>query len=307
MTKLCYGHRQAEDDSSMTPGQFQTPDRRWSATTGGGHILPRHQRVAEGSFREARAALRLQRSVLPDRAVQLLADEVVVRLAKRFKPEVGSLAPANVIATDVFCNALISDDSDAAMAMIRQEKRDGLSLEAIYLGTLSDAARRLGEMWEDDNLSFLQMSVAAGRIFAIMRHMRSQIVSPTRDATVRQALFATVPGELHTLGVTMAADMFRDRGWEIDLRTAYEHEELLASITDRPYRIIGLSAGHPSTMLALTRLVVALRITHPQAHIIVSGRIVAELPDINLLIRADSVLGAQDDAVAHMDRLFAQA
>lgn len=260
--------------------------------------------VADVSFRQARAALRLQRAVLPDRAVQLLADEVVVRLASRLRPGVEAARIAALVATEDFCAALLSDQPDAAMDMIRQEKRDGLSIETIYLGTLASAARWLGDMWERDELSFLQMSVAAGRIFEIMRTLRRTLPPvSSEDGPFKQALFMTVPGELHTLGVTMAADLFRNRGWEIDLRTGYDHEELLESIAHRPYRIIGLSAGHPSSILALTRLVVALRITHPQAHIIVSGNIVSEVPDLNALIRADTVLTAKDDPVVLLDAL----
>jgi MerR family transcriptional regulator, light-induced transcriptional regulator len=268
----------------------------------GVHDMPNKQRQGDDGFRQARAAVRLQRSVLPERAVQLLADEVVIRLANRLHPPAGvgqghAPAPA-VAATEDFVRALLSEDTDAAMAIIRKERQDGQSLEAIYLGTLAAGARRLGEMWERDDLSFLQMSVAAGRIFEIMRMLRRTIMAPPLElGPVRQALFASVPGELHTLGVTMAADLFRNRGWEIDLRTGYEHEELLRSIADKPFRIIGLSAAHGTSVMALTRLVVALRITHPEARIFVSGTVVAEVPDLNALIRADAVLQDGDNAI----------
>ncbi len=242
--------------------------------------------------------MRLQKAVLPERAVQLLADEVVVRLASRLHPSGAGIPLPTVVSTDDFVRALLSEDAEAAIEMIRKERRDGFSLEVIYLGTLAAGARRLGEMWETDDLSFLQMSVAAGRIFEIMRMLRRTILPPAVDAgPIRRAMFASVPGELHTLGVTMAADLFRNRGWEIDLRTGYEHEELLRSVMDRPFRVIGLSAAHGSSILALTRLVVALRITHPEARIFVSGTVVAEVPDLNALIRADAVLREGDNAI----------
>lgn len=250
-------------------------------------------------------ALRLQRSILPNEAVQLLADEVVVQLASRLHPEVMKSSPAVPVPVETFCEALLSDDSDAAIEMVRQERRDGVPLETVYLMTLAAACRRLGALWEDDRLSFLQMSVAAGRVFEIMRCLRRQIALPLGlDLPERKALFATVPGELHSIGVTMAADMFRNRGWEIDLRTGLDHEALLASITDRPYRIIGLSAGHPSTIVALTRLIVALRITHPEARIVVSGNIANEVRGLNALIRADFVLHDNDNVIDLFERLF---
>jgi MerR family transcriptional regulator, light-induced transcriptional regulator len=242
--------------------------------------------------------VRLQKAVLPERAVQLLADEVVVRLAGRLHPAGTAVQLPTVVSTDEFVRALLSEDADAAMEIIRNERRDGFSIEMIYVGTLAAGARRLGEMWDQDNLSFLQMSVAAGRIFEIMRMLRRTILAPlVHVGPLRRALFVSVPGELHTLGVTMAADLFRNRGWEIDLRTGYEHEELLRSVMDKPFRIIGLSAAYGSSVMALTRLVVALRITHPEAKIFVSGTVVAEVPDLNALIRADAVLHEGDNAI----------
>jgi len=234
--------------------------------------------------------VRLQKTVLPDRAVQLLADEVVIRLASRLHPGVEPAHIAEVVPIDAFCRALISHDAEAAMKMVRQERLDGIPLEAIYIGTLAVAARRLGDWWNEDRVSFLEMSVAAGRIFEIMRHLRRTIPAPRHViGPERHALFVTVPGELHTMGVTMAADLFRNRGWEIDLRVGYEHEELMAAVADRTYRVIGLSAGGPGGILPLARCVVAFRITHPTARIFISGGVVHEVPGINALIAADGV------------------
>jgi len=268
--------------------------------------LPNRERKTEDSFRQARAALRLQRAALPGLAVQLLADEVVVQLAKRLNPTGAPVIPEPSISVEEFCAALLSDETDVAIAMIRQDRRNGVPLETVYLMTLAAAARRLGEMWEADTLSFLQVSAAAGRIFDIMRTLRSEITPDPTLSQVKHALFATVPGELHTLGVTMAADLFRNRGWDIDLRTSYDHEELVNVISIRPYRIIGLSAGDESSILPLTRLVVALRITQPQAHIVVAGNLVTKVPDLNALIRADTVLTSGDDAIAFLEHLSAE-
>jgi methanogenic corrinoid protein MtbC1 len=246
----------------------------------------------------ARHIVRLQRTVLPDRAVQLLADEVVIRLASRLHPDVMPDRIAEVVPIDTFCDALISHDAEAAMQMVRQERLDGISIESIYIGTLAVAAKRLGDWWNEDRVSFLQMSVAAGRIFEIMRHLRRTIANQRLViGPERQALFATVPGELHTMGATMAADLFRNRGWEIDLRVGYEHEELMSAVADRNYRVIGLSAGGPGGILPLARCVVALRITHPDARIFISGGVVAEVPGIEALIGADGVAIDWDETV----------
>jgi methanogenic corrinoid protein MtbC1 len=248
--------------------------------------------------------MRLQRAVLPDRAVQLLADEVVTRLADRLKPDIDPARVTRGVPIDDFCRALMSQDADAAMAMVRQERLDGMPIEAIYLSTLAAAAERLGEWWVEDRVSFPQMSVAAGRIFEIMRHLRRMIPPPRDDiGPERQALFATVPGELHTMGATMAADLFRNRGWEIDLRVGYEHEELMQAVANRSYRVIGLSAGGVAGVVPLARCVVAFRITHPTARIFVSGAVVTEVPGINDIVGVDGVATQVEETVRMVTEL----
>ncbi|MCC5975760.1 MAG: cobalamin B12-binding domain-containing protein [Rubellimicrobium sp.] len=261
-------------------------------------------RSSDDAFWQARTALRLQRRVLPEASVQLLADEVVRRLANQhLEDTVAGLGPG-IPTVEQFHAALVSSDSDAAFRLIRQERHDGTPLEAVYLGTLAAASRHLGVLWDEDRISFLQLTVAAGRIFEIMRWLRRQIPQPSGvDVLTKHALFATVPGEMHSIAITISADLFRNRGWEIELLTGLDHEALIEAIAGRGYRIIGLSASNAGMVVPLTRMIVALRITHPEAKILVSGRIVEEVPGLNALIRADAVLADGDNAVAMCERL----
>lgn len=256
------------------------------------------------TYRQALTALRLQKKVLPEDMVQLLADEVVQRLADKLHPDLAARVADHDLSVDEFCQALLSGDSMRAMDLVRQQRHDGIPIEAVYLGTLAAASRRLGEMWEEDLVSFLQISVAAGRIFEIMRWLRGQILRPSGAAAMRRhALLLTVPGEMHSIGVTMAADLLRNRGWEISLVTELEHDRLIATIQNKDFGIIGISAGDPAMIPSLTRLVVALRITHPDAHIVVSGPIVNRLPGLNALIRADSVIGDDQGVIPAFEAL----
>lgn len=265
--------------------------------------------VPDDGFRKARAAVRLRKSLLPDAAVHQLAEEVVTQLVTRLYPARDPARAPSPVEVERMCNALLSDDPSAAARIVRRAREEGAPLATVYLGHLAEAARLLGQRWEEDRVSFLAMSVAAGRIFDIMRDLRLDIGAPRAGSASleRLALFATVPGERHTLGITMAADLFRSRGWRIDLRTDLGHEELIDGARGMPYRVIGLSAGHPGMIPALARLVVALRITHPQSRIVLSGQIVSLEPDVNLLIGADDVAADSEAAMALLQKLAGDA
>lgn len=258
----------------------------------------------EGAAKAAPETVRLDPGELPYHAVRSLADEVVVRLAGKMRSVQGQALSQIDVDIHAFTAALLSDTPDDAHEMIRQERREGVPIETIYLHTLAGSARLMGKMWEEDRLSFLSMTVAVGHIFSIMRGLRYEIPLAQRARIDRhRALFLSVPGETHTMGITMAADLLRNNGWDISLKTGRSHDDLINAIQAEHHELIGISASQPTSIGPLTRLVVALRFVQPHAHIVIGGQIVSHLPELNSLIAADAVLKDGDDVEALLDSL----
>jgi len=82
-----------------------------------------------------------------------------------------------------------------------------------------------------------------------------------------------------------------------------DHDRLVQAAGQRPFSLIGLSAGNTDKALALARLIVALRITQPQAFIMVGGPIVEMMPELNDLIAADAVISNASEAMQLLDQL----
>lgn len=261
----------------------------------------------KGASRFAQQPVRLDTSELPYHAVRSLAEEVVVQLASKMRSVHGHAHAQIDVDIHAFTHALLSDTPEDAHEIIRRERREGVPIETIYLHTLAGSAKLMGRMWEADRLSFLSMTVAVGHIFSIMRHLRYETPLAHRPRLDRhRALFLSVPGETHTIGITMAADLLRNNGWDITLKTGRAHEELIEAIEGEYHELIGVSASQPTSIGPLTRLVVALRFVQPHAHIVVGGQIVAQLPELNTLIAADAVIRDGDDVEALLDSLSEQ-
>jgi hypothetical protein len=94
---------------------------------------------------------------------------------------------------------LLSDDDQAGARFILELRDQGASIESVCLGRLAAAARRLDVWWQRDEATFLEVTLAVGRIYAILRAMRP--ARPQPSIARRRALFASVPDETHTLGV----------------------------------------------------------------------------------------------------------
>lgn len=202
----------------------------------------------------------------------------------------------------------MSDDEMRAPDLVLQARRDGMSVDMICLGLISGAARRLGEWWDDDRVSFVEMTLAASRMYALLRGLRQVFppIVPPGDSGM-PVCFMSVPGENHTLGVTMAADLFRRRGWDIDLKNGFSHDDLLAEVGLRRYKLIGISAGSERMLLPLIRLKIALRIRNPQAWIMICGKITEVVPDLAARVDADYVATDVASAIDEMQHLMTTA
>jgi methanogenic corrinoid protein MtbC1 len=253
----------------------------------------------------ARTAIAMAEQKLPGEALELLAKDVVNNLARRCASVIPTVAPPPSEEIDTLCDALIASDPDAALDLVLEFRARGTTTEGIYLGYVAGAARRLGVRWEEDQASLVDVSIGASRLYIIMRAMRPQLLAGApKRGDISPALFASVPGETHTLGVSMAADLFRSRGWEIELLTGLDHDELVEAAGYDRYAVIGLSASSQRTTLALTRLITSLRVASPLSSILVSGELATIEPDLGALVDADSVAVDAAAAVGEMRRLL---
>lgn len=240
----------------------------------------------------ARTASRfaLKRGAFAPDTVEALAGDIVRRLSRsaprapRFDDPVVSEE-----SVDAFCAALVRPEASAALDFIEARRAEGLTRQGVYLGYIGAAARKLGEGWEESRLSFAEVTIGTGHLYALMRALRAEGPPPAAGFDARrQALFATVPGEAHGIGITLAADLFREAGWDIDLQVGHDHDSLVARLEGERPQIVGLSLSTAHRVPDLVRLVVAVRMVVPQAVIgVAPGRAlddaaIAELVDVDM-------------------------
>ena len=262
--------------------------------------------MSEGAFdrseySRADEQFKLVNQNLPREAVESVAREVVRRLAFRLPRIAAQKYLPSDAEIDALCNALLSHDDGAADDKILTARQDGAPVDVIYLGYVAGAARRLGEMWDRDEITFLQVTLACGKLYRIIRGLR-HVLAPTiiHNRDERPAMFALVPGETHTLGIEIATDVFRREGWDVDMMIALNHDMLVEQADKRSYRAIVLVANSDEMLEPLTRLVLSLRISHPLSHLVVAGNILDHYPNISDLVGADAVIKDIETAVTKL-------
>jgi MerR family transcriptional regulator, light-induced transcriptional regulator len=241
--------------------------------------------------------------VLPPAALRLLAREVILRVSHS---AVANRDPGAVplrSEVDALCDALLSHDDAAGSELVRAARLGGMSARGVYHDYLAKAVHQFGDRWERDEATAAQVILGAGRVYAILRDLRSIYLAEHLSAPPgAEAVFATVPGEVHGMGITFAADTMRLRGWDIALRVGLGHDALVEEIAALRPLMVGLSATQPSQVLPAARLIVALRMRCPQVWIILGGGLVAADPAVAQAVDADAAAVDMDDGAAQMVR-----
>jgi len=257
------------------------------------------------AYEQAEEHFRLVQTRLPQDAVEAVAREVVRRLAFRLPRNLSSGHMPTEEEIDLLCEALLSNDEVAGDRIILAARRDGIEPENIYLGYVAGAARRLGVMWEEDRVSFLQVTMASGKLYRIIRGLRHVLDNSLNLAgPEKRSLFALVPDETHTLGIEIATDVFRRQGWDVEMVMGEPHDAIIAMTEQHRFRSVVLVAHSERMLAALISLVLAIRITQPMAYIVVAGNIVDQVEDVSTLVGADDVIPDIETAVGRLGAII---
>lgn len=206
----------------------------------------------------------------PDRqGVETLASEVLHLVARRAIDIRRDKDRSAIMAAAVSLTSGTEAEATIALEMLDDSRK---GLDWFLAERLGPIAKQIGILWDEDSVSFLEATVGATRIYSYIRYRRRPTL-PAKRTNRRSATFVLVPGDMHTVGISAATDVFRSRGWDIALLVGYTHDDLVAHFMSSTDQLYGFSAGTTLALGALGRLAVALTVSHPTAHVIVSGQI----------------------------------
>ena len=255
-------------------------------------------------FSRASALFDSKLKVLPQHLVEGFARQIVARMASA-PALIAQIDETGIHTADVeaFCDLLLSGtQGEAALDFIRARRAEGVTQRGIYLGYVTEAARLLGERFENDELTPLDVTMAAGNLYALLRALQGR---PQRAADQRRAaLFATVPGEEHGLGITVAAHLFREAGWDIDLQIGLGEAALIERVERMQPKVIGLSLSTRHRLPDLLHLLMTLRIIAPRAVIGVAPGGDLRAAELQGLADVDLLFGDAASALGDLNALF---
>ena len=229
-----------------------------------------------------------------------IESEIIPRLMMLFDQETGeSLGEPSPIATkglaervDEFVELVFRHDAEVAAEYISKLRSSGVSLQTIYLDLLAPTARRLGVLWETDQMSFTMVTIAVARMHQVLLQF-----SPCFRATDSEdvdghnsAVIVPVPGEQHTFGLFMAVEFFRRGGWNVWSGTPDGPQSLIDLVRNNHFDMIGFSVSSDRHLDQLAGYIRNIRAQSRNAKIkvLLGGRIFAEQAQLHEEYGADA-------------------
>jgi methanogenic corrinoid protein MtbC1 len=215
--------------------------------------------------------------------LSIVESQVIPRLLKveRIKKSKLSLTPAaRALPTqkeiELFVDLCISKDQKVSQAFVDHFLKTGWRKEDILLELIAPAARYLGSQWDDDRMDFSQVNLGFVRLHAITNAFRfASKESLSVQGKVNRVIIATAPGSLHMLGATIVADFFRQKGWQVEVAISSSSNELVQTVSNEWFDVIGLSISIEQQLTNLADLIRQFKSSslNPRAAILLGGPI----------------------------------
>jgi len=195
---------------------------------------------------------------------------------------------------------VLQEDARVSVDYVKSLHTSGTSLEDIYLLLLTPVARKLGAMWEEDESSFTDVTIALWRIKQLMYDL-SPIFQQyaEQDKKGSSIMLVPLPGSQHNLGLFMVSEFFAKAGWRIWGELAATENEIIAMAENEWFDIVGLSASVQEQFPQLKELIKRIRAKskNPKVGIIVGSPVFNQFPELVEDLGADMVGIDAEDAL----------
>ncbi len=165
---------------------------------------------------------------------------------------------------------LAGDRHEAVRLLYDEGLRAGMPVKTLLLDVIQQAQYEIGRLWQENKISVADEHLATAISQLAMARLYPE--APRAPGLGRTVALACVEGELHDMGVRVAADMLEMEGFTVHcLGASVPTEHLIARmIADRPDLLL-LSATMTFNLPALRAAIEAVRKAVPGLPVVAGG------------------------------------
>ncbi len=245
---------------------------------------------------------------------RFISNEIVPRLMRIHREVVPDAPPVEALINtlrpssadvDALAHIVLGDDLEAAATYVTIMRDRGLSMETLYVELLEPTARHLGEMWDNDECDFIDVTIGVGRLQKLLAIFNETYALPELG-TRRRVLMATTPGNQHSFGASMIERLLSAAGWHVDAEYSGNADDIINVVSRNWFAVIGLTAGSDRQLEALKSIIVEIRkeSQNEAIGIMVGGPMFTENPAMASAMGADATAPNAPAAVLAAQKLF---
>lgn len=191
-----------------------------------------------------------------------------------------------------------------ARAVVDEALAGGHDLGSVYDRIVPAVLAEVGRLWQAGELSVALEHLASRTIEDLLAALRHGFAPPAPDA--RSVLLASIPGNLHDIGLRLVGDRFERTGWRVVFLGAnVPTPDLLEALGEFAPDLLGLSAGTGLHLRATAAAIESARKAGWTRPILVGGRAFGLVADLWRDVGADGEARDAASAVHEGTRLVA--
>lgn len=190
---------------------------------------------------------------------------------------------------------LIADEQNAARQLIQEVQAESPQSLRSFATLFEPAARRLGDLWNEDVCTEFDVTLSLARIQTAVRLLGSDVLRrPPSGARFPDVLIAPEPGELHGLGAALDSEVMFNVGWRPHTEFPKDDQALETLVAATWFDVLDLSLSaafrrdHWLPRLRTTIAAARHASRNPALVVVVGGRLFAEHLAIGRQVGADA-------------------
>lgn len=200
---------------------------------------------------------------------------------------------------------VLSPDGREAAAYVAGLKERGLSVDMLFTELLEPAAQLLGELWDQDEADFIDVTLGVSRLQALLSvfNCTHQIAHSSER---RSVLMLTVPGEQHSFGIAMVERFLDAGGWRVASEREASSMRLCELVEVQPFAVAGIALSNRCNLDQAASAIATIRAhsCNKGIGIMVGGPVFSADPGLAAAIGADGTASTAVTAVVLAQKLL---
>ena len=206
-------------------------------------------------------------------------------------------------------NLLLDTEEGSFELAITVLKTHGASINYIVLDLIPTIARKLGKQWEDDSLSFAEVSIGVNKLERVIHKLDYLFQANQLDRQQNKAIFITVfPGSHHSLGSLIFANFLIFSGWQVHRPNQVNIDSIVYGVSSKMLQAVAISVATNEQLEQLPNLIdlVRQKSQNPKIIVLIGGPLYNKAPEAFDHIQAEVKAFSPEESVEKLEQHLSQ-